>query len=307
MIGHGSITFGSFLAFISYATIIGKPLASFSDSMNRIQIAAVSYDRMLEFKNEPEMPLESDYDDLDIESVKGDIVFRDLSFTYPDGTKALFGLNLDIPNGSVVAIVGEEGSGKSTVSDMIMGFRTSNEGSLTLDGKNIADIKRNHLRKVIGTSSQDPFIFEGTVYFNLSQTCEKEDIERMSRLTGFDEYVKKLPKGYDTIIGGRGHSLSSGEKQLLSITRLLLYDPKIMIFDESSSDMDPLTSMTVFSSIRKNLKGKTVIIVDNTPTSVLNADKVVFMEKGRILDVGSHIELMDRNPKYVEMYRNMVF
>ena len=129
----------------------------------------------------------------------------------------------------------------------------------------------------------------------------------MSRLTGFDEYVKKLPKGYDTIIGGRGHSLSSGEKQLLSITRLLLYDPKIMIFDESSSDMDPLTSMTVFSSIRKNLKGKTVIIVDNTPTSVLNADKVVFMEKGRILDVGSHIELMDRNPKYVEMYRNMVF
>ena len=125
-------------------------------------------------------------------------------------------------------------------------------------------------------------------------------------LTGFDEYVKRLPKGYSTVIGGRGYNLSSGERQLLAITRLILHDPKVMIFDESSSEMDPLTSTSAFRSIRDHLKGKTLIIVDNTPISVMHADSVIFVNKGRISDIGTHAELMDRNPEYMEMYRNMI-
>ncbi|MBO4551705.1 MAG: ABC transporter ATP-binding protein [Candidatus Methanomethylophilaceae archaeon] len=306
MIIDGYMTFGAFFAFISYTIIIGRPLISFTDSINRLQSASVSYDRILEFLDEVEMPNESAYDDIDTDSAKGGIEFRDVSFTYPDGTKALRDVCFSIEPGSMISIVGVEGSGKSTLSDLLMGFRTASSGEVLLDGNDIAEIKRSKLRSVIGISSQDPYIFEGTILYNLSQTAEREDIIMMSKLTGFDSYVSKLPRGYDTIVGGRGHKLSSGEIQLLSITRLLLYDPKVMIFDESTSNMDQLTAITAFSSIRDHLKDKTLIVVDNTPLSVQYADKVVFLGKGTVIDAGTHSELMDRNPAYVDMYRNMV-
>ncbi|MBQ6547522.1 MAG: ABC transporter ATP-binding protein [Candidatus Methanomethylophilaceae archaeon] len=306
MIIDGYMTFGAFFAFISYTIIIGRPLISFTDSINRLQSASVSYDRILEFLDEVEMPNESAYDDIDTDSAKGGIEFRDVSFTYPDGTKALRDVCFSIEPGSMISIVGVEGSGKSTLSDLLMGFRTASSGEVLLDGNDIAEIKRSKLRSVIGISSQDPYIFEGTILYNLSQTAEREDIIMMSKLTGFDSYVSKLPRGYDTIVGGRGHKLSSGEIQLLSITRLLLYDPKVMIFDESTSNMDQLTATTAFSSIRDHLKDKTLIVVDNTPLSVQYADKVVFLGKGTVIDAGTHSELMDRNPAYVDMYRNMV-
>ncbi len=307
MIIEGSTTFGTFLAFISYTAIVGRPLVSFTSSINKIQVAMVSYDRILDYLDEPEMPNESAFEDFDADEVSGSISFRDVSFTYPDGTAALKDVAFEIEPGSMVSIIGEEGSGKSTVSDLIMGFRMSTEGQVLLDGMDVADLKRSRLRSVIGISSQDPFVFEGTVYYNLSRVAPEEEIIRVSKLTGFDECVRKLPKGYDTVIGGRGHGLSSGEKQLLSITRLLLYDPKVMIFDESSSDMDPLTNMAVIASVRDYLKkNKTLIIIDNTSLSVQNADKVIFMGRGRVLDMGTHSELMDRNPAYVEMYRNML-
>ena len=305
MILEGMTTFGTFLAFISYSTIIGKPLASFTGSINRIQSAMVSYDRILEYLDTTELPDESAYEDIDADSVTGNIEFRNVSFTYPDGTVALSDVNFKIDSGTMVTIIGEEGSGKSTVSDLIMGFRTATSGQVLLDGREISDIKRSKLRSAIGMASQNPVIFEGTVYYNLSQTAADEEIERISKLTGLDDRVRSLPKGYNTVIGGRGHGLSSGEKQLLSITRLMIYNRKVMIFDESSSEMDPLTSTSAFMSMHDNLKGKTVVIVDNTPVSVGYADKIIFMGKGKVLDIGTHEELMDRNPAYVEMYRNM--
>ena len=305
MIINGDLSFGTFLAFISYAAIIGRPLTSFANSVNRLQSASVAYGRITEFLDEPEMPNESAYDDIDVDAAKGGIVFDDVSFSYPDGNMALTDVGFEIRPGSIVTIIGEEGSGKSTVSDLIMGFRTATEGRVLLDGKDIADVKRSRLRSVIGMSSQNPFVFEGTVYYNLSVTASEEEIERISKLTGFDECVKRLPKGYRTVIGGRGYNLSSGERQLLAITRLILHDPKVMIFDESSSEMDPLTTMSVFRSMRGHLKDKTLIIVDNTPMSVLHSDMVIFMSRGRVSDVGTHSELMDRNPEYMEMYRNM--
>ncbi len=306
MIIDNQLSFGTFLAFISYAAIIGRPLVSFSNSVNKLQSTTVAYDRITDFLDETEMPNESAYDDIDVDAVKGDILFDGVSFTYPDGNTALTDVGFEIRSGSVVTIIGEEGSGKSTVSDLIMGFRTATEGRVCLDGKDIADVKRSMLRSVIGMSSQNPFVFEGTVYYNLSTKATEEEMERISKLTGFDECVRRLPKGYNTVIGGRGYNLSSGERQLLAITRLIIHNPKVMIFDESSSEMDPLTSTVAFTSIRDNLKDKTLIIVDNTPVSIMHADIVIFMSKGRISDVGTHSELMDRNPEYMEMYRNMV-
>ena len=305
MIMDGNLSFGTFLAFTSYAAIIGRPLTSFANSVNKLQSASVAYDRINEFLDEPEMPYESAYDDIDVDAAKGEIVFDNVSFSYPDGNKALTDVGFDIKPGSIVTVIGEEGSGKSTVSDLIMGFRTATEGRVLLDGKDIADVKRSKLRSVIGMSSQNPFVFEGTVYYNLSVTATDEEIERVSKMTGFDECVRKLPKGYKTVIGGRGYNLSSGERQLLAITRLVLHDPKVMIFDESTSEMDPLTTISTFRSIFGHLKEKTLIIVDNTPMSVLHSDTVIFMSKGKVSDVGTHSELMDRNPEYMDMFRNM--
>ena len=305
MIINGNITFAVFLAFISYAAIIGRPMASFTGSINKIQRAMVSYERIMDYLDTTEMPNESAYEDIDTESVEGNIEFRDVSFTYPDGTVALRNVSFTVKTGSMVTIIGEEGSGKSTVSDLIMGFRAATEGQVLLDGMNVTELKRSKLRSVIGMSSQKPFIFEGTVYYNLSQTKSDEEIEKVSKITGLDERVRKLPKGYGTIIGGRGHGLSSGERQLLSVTRLMIYNPKVMIFDESTSEMDPLMSNAAFASMKENKEGKTLIIVDNTPLSVRYADTVIFMGKGQVLDIGSHEELIGRNPAYVEMYRNM--
>ena len=306
MIHNGVLSFGTFLAFISYATIVGRPLAAFADSINRTQTSMVSYDRILGFLGETEMPAESAYVPLDADKVAGRITFENVSFSYPDGTEVLKDLNFEIRPGSTVTVVGEEGSGKSTISDLIMGFRDATGGRVLLDGEDIADMKRRDLRKAVGISPQDPFVFEGTVYYNLSQNASEEDMRRMSEITGFDECVRRLPKHYDTVVGGRGHGLSSGETQLMSITRLLLYDTKVMIFDESSSEMDPLTSKAVFSAIHEHIHDKTVIIVDNTPTSVQKADKVIFLRKDGPVDIGTHSELMDRNPNYVDMYRNMM-
>ncbi len=306
MIIDDLLSFETFFAFICYAAIIGRPLISFTDSVNKIQAAAVSHDRVLDFLSEEEMPDQSSFEPIDTGIAKGDLEFRDVTFSYPNGTKALDRVSFSIPPGTKIVIVGEEGSGKSTVSDMIMGFRQATEGRLLLDGKDISTIRRKDLRKLIGIATQTPFLFEGTVYYNLSPTASKEEIIAMSKLTGFDEYVKYLPRGYDTVIGGRGHGLSSGETQLLSITRLLLYGPKVMIFDESASDMDPITTMNTLDSIKSHFIGKTVIVIDNTPISALKADTVVFMSKGRVMDIGTHSELMDRNPAYVEMYRNML-
>ena len=305
MIMEGNLSFGTFLAFTSYAAIIGRPLTSFANSVNKLQSASVAYERINEFLDEPEMPYESAYDDIDVDAAKGEIVFDNVSFSYPDGNKALTDVGFKIKPGSIVTVIGEEGSGKSTVSDLIMGFRTATEGRVLLDGKDIADVKRSKLRSVIGMSSQNPFVFEGTVYYNLSVTATDEEIERVSKMTGFDECVRKLPKGYKTVIGGRGYNLSSGERQLLAITRLVLHDPKVMIFDESTSEMDPLTTISTFRSIFGHLKEKTLIIVDNTPMSVLHSDTVIFMSKGKVSDVGTHSELMDRNPEYMDMFRNM--
>ena len=305
MIIDGNLSFGTFFAFISYAAIIGRPLTTFANSVNKLQSASVAYGRIKEFLDEPELPNESAYEDMDVDSAKGQIVFENVSFSYPDGNKALTDVSFEIGPGKIVTVMGEEGSGKSTISDLIMGFRTATEGRVLLDGKDIADIKRSRLRSVIGMSSQDPFVFEGTVYYNLSVTASDEEIQRISRLTGFDDCVKRLPKGYDTVIGGRGYNLSSGERQLLAITRLVLHDPKVMIFDESTSEMDPLTTISTFRSIFGHLKEKTLIIVDNTPMSVLHSDTVIFMSKGRVSDVGTQSELMDRNPEYMDMFRNM--
>lgn len=306
MIVNGGISFATFIAFISYATIIGRPLVAFSDSINKIQDGIASYDRILDFLNTVEMPDESAFLDLDIGSVRGEIEFRNVVFGYPGGDPVLRNVNLRIEAGKTTVIVGRDGSGKSTLIDLIMGFRNVSGGEVLLDGVNVADVKNSELRKVIGVASQDPWIFEGTVSENLSITETRERIIEVSKMTGFHRFVMRFPKGYDTVIGGRGHGLSSGEMQLLSMTRLMLYGSKVLVFDESSSEIDPLTSLNAFNGVRELFTDRTVIIVDNTPISVMNADRVIFMGDGTIDDAGSHSELMYRNSRYAEMIRNMI-
>ena len=300
-----TITFSVLLVFVSYAAIIGTPMLALSSSVNGINDAMSSYDRMLTFLGREEMPPESDYEPLDVTDVKGDIEFDGVSFIYPDGTAALRDIDLTIEHGSTTAIVGAEGSGRSTLIDLIMGFRTATAGKVLIDGKEISGIRRRDLRAAIGSSPQDPQIMEWTVYDNLSVTRGKAEIEEMSRRTGFDSAVRGMRRGYGTVIGGRGHDLSSGEMQKLSVTRLMLYDPKVMIFDESISNVDPVTGAEMFDSVRDEFSDRTVIIVDNSVHPVMAADKVVFMRAGTVDDTGTHEELMARNPGYRDLFRSM--
>lgn len=305
MIMRGMITTGMFLAFISYATVIGGPMVSFSENLNRIEDSSAAYDRLLEFIDEEEIYDDSGFEPVDTSAVDGGITFENVSFGYVPDKKVLKDFSVTIDPGMTVAVIGREGSGKSTMSELLMGFRIPSEGSICIDGRDIATMKRSDLRKIVGLSGQDPWIYETTVLDNLSVTEPRERIVEVSRMSTLDSYVNCLPKGYDTVIGGRGHGLSSGEKQILAITRMVLYGTKIMIFDESSSEMDPVTRDRVYRGILPLIEDRTVIIVANTASSVINADRVLFMSEGTVADYGSHEELLDRNQAYAEMFRSM--
>lgn len=305
MIATDMLSVGMFMAFISYATIIGGPIVSYSASVNMIQSGMASYDRVFEYLDMTENVDDSEYEPVDKTYVRGSIVFDNVSFEYEPGIKTLDRISFSIEPETSIAIVGTGGSGKSTLSDLLLGFKSPTEGSVQLDGKEIGNIKRSDLRKVVGISREIPWIFDGTVAENLSVTASREDIERMSRITGLDEFVSRMPDGYDTKLTISDAMLHDGVRQLLAVTRLMLADPKVLIFDEAASELDPITCDRLFRNIGPFLNDKTVITISNNVYLVTNCDYVLYLDKGHIVDFGVHEELMERCDMYAELFRNM--
>lgn len=307
LIIHGELTIGGFLAFLLYGQLLNSPLSSIAGAMNQVQSGFSSTERVFEILDVEEEEDESNKDNLDIENVEGAIEFENVDFGYlPD--KQLFNdVTLNAKPGMVMAIVGPSGAGKTTLINLLMRFYDIDGGKILIDGKDINSLNRDELRNAFGMVLQDSWVFDGTIAENIAygkEDATMEEIIDVCKLVGCDSFISTLPDGYNTYINEENSQLSVGEKQLLVLARTVLADPKILILDEATSQMDTRTEALVTKAMEKMMEGRTTFIIAHRLFTIKNADKIIFMKDGDIKEVGSHEELLKLNGLYAEMYRN---
>ncbi|MBQ3833952.1 MAG: ATP-binding cassette domain-containing protein [Elusimicrobia bacterium] len=233
-----------------------------------------------------------------------DIVYKNVVFSYEQDKTILKNVSLDIKKGQTVAFVGPSGSGKSTIANLILRFYDVNSGEILVDGTNIKNIQIKSLRDKIGTVSQDVFLFNNTIKYNISYgklDATDEEIEAAAKAANAHKFISNLPEGYNTLIGERGMKLSGGEKQRIAIARAMLKNPPILVLDEATSALDSESEKLVQEAIENLMKNRTVILIAHRLATVRNADKIVVIDRGTIAETGTHTELLAKNGVYAKL------
>lgn len=307
LIIQGSLSIGGFLAFLLYGQMLNSPLSSIASNMNQVQSGFSSVERVFEILDVEEESNDDNKDLVNVNKIKGEIEFEHVEFGYVPEKQLFYDVSLNAEPGMVMAIVGPSGAGKTTLINLLMRFYDINSGKILLDGKDINSMKRTELRNVFGMVLQDSWVFDGTIAENIAygkENATMEEIMEVSRIVGCDTFIDTLPDGYNTFISEENSQLSVGEKQLLVLARTVLSNPKILILDEATSQMDTRTEAMVTRAMEKLMEGRTTFIIAHRLFTIKNADKIIFMKDGDIKEVGSHEELLKLNGLYAEMYRN---
>lgn len=297
------ITVGTIATFIGYSRQFTRPLNELSNQFNMIQMALASAERIFEI-----LDLEEEKDDPDaveLREIRGEIEFRNVWFSYDKGNPVLKNVTFRIKPGQKVALVGPTGSGKTTIVNLLMRFYDVDRGQILVDGIDIRKIRRNSLRSSIGIVLQDTILFSTTVKENLkygNPDATDEEIKEAAKLTHSDHFIRHLPEGYETILTDNGEDLSQGQRQLLAITRAFLANPKILILDEATSNVDTKTEKSIQAAMWKLMEGKTSIIIAHRLNTIKNADLIIVLRDGEIVEMGKHDELIQKQGFYYELF-----
>ncbi len=302
----GHATVGSILAFLLYSRMFRRPLSQLAAIYSSIQSAIAGAERIFEI-----MDYEIDVKDVDyplsLGEVHGEVEFRNVNFSY-DKTLILKDINLKVTSGEVVAIVGPTGAGKTTIINLIARFYDVDSGIIKIDGKNISQIKKYELRKNIGTVLQDTYLFKGTVLENIKygkKDATMEEVIYACKKSQAHSFIRRLPDGYNSLVLEEGSNFSQGQRQLIAIARAVLTDPKILILDEATSNVDTRTEIDIQKGMKELMKGKTSFIIAHRLSTIVNADKIVVLKNGEIQEIGTHNELINKKGFYYELYEEV--
>ena len=307
MVLRGSISIGDIQAFFLYVGQVSDPLSRSSYILTKFQETAAALGRIYEVIDTPS-EIDTGKKTLGNTSTHpGTINFEHVDFGYTPSNVFMKDINIHIPGGSMVAIVGPTGAGKSTLVNLIMRFYDIINGRITIDGVDIRDVSRESLHNTVGMVLQDAWIFTGTIADNIGYgkpNASREEIEYVAKLAMADHFIRTLPDGYDTVLKRGGDDLSQGQRQLITIARAFLADPTILILDEATANVDTRTEVEVQKAMNTLLKGRTSIVIAHRLSTIKNADFLLVVENGTIVEQGTHHELIERGGHYKELYEN---
>jgi ATP-binding cassette subfamily B multidrug efflux pump len=301
----GAISIGTIQAFIIYSKQFSRPVNDIASQYAQIQTAIAGAERVFEVMDakEEENSFTDSYSSRDI---KGDVSFKDVCFAYVPEKPVLKGLSLDVKQGQKIAVVGATGSGKTTVVNLLTRFYNIDSGSITIDSHSIYDISIEELRKSIAIVLQDTVLFTGTIADNIRYSkldATDDEVKHAAAIANADEFIDRLPDGYNTILSESGSNLSQGQRQLISIARAVLANPKILVLDEATSSVDTRTEMNIQSAMVKLMKNRTSLIIAHRLSTIRDADKIVVVDNGKIAEKGSHDELIKQHGRYYQLYQ----
>ena len=301
----GHLSVGIISSFLIYATQFARPINDMTSILTQLQSAQAAAARIFALGEiEPETP---DEDRPELEVKNGEVMFKDVDFSYNKDKELIKDLNIVAKQGQRVAIVGPTGAGKTTIVNLLMNFYGVDKGTIFVDGQAIDSVQRDSLRKNFGMVLQDTWLFAGTVKENIAYGKEgatEEEIINAAKAASAHGFIKRLPSGYDTMITEDGGNLSSGQKQLLTIARAMLSDPKILILDEATSNVDTMTEQRIQKAFLKMMEGRTSFIIAHRLSTIREADLILVMDKGRIIEQGTHKELLAKNGFYTKLYNS---
>jgi ATP-binding cassette subfamily B multidrug efflux pump len=305
-VANGTLSLGDVQAFIQYSRQFTQPIVQTASIMNVLQSTVASAERVFELLDEEEEAPDTE-NPVVLKDVEGHVAFDRVSFRYKPDVPLIEDMNLDVKPGQTVAIVGPTGAGKTTVVNLLMRFYELDGGSISIDGVDIRDMARNDLRRLFGMVLQDTWLFNGTIRDNIAygrEDATEAQIMAAAHAAHVDHFVRTLPDGYDTELGDEASNISQGQKQLLTIARAFLADPEILILDEATSSVDTRTEVLIQKAMAELMRDRTSFVIAHRLSTVRNADTILVMDNGSIVEQGNHAELMAARGFYYDLYNS---
>lgn len=300
------VSAGVLVAFTGYTKNFWSPVIRIGDFYNQLVTCSAYVERIFETMDEKPL-IENAKNAEELETVRGDVDYDNVCFSYDSGTQILHNVNLHVKAGSTIAFVGPTGAGKTTVVSLLSRFYDVSSGSVRIDGTDVRDVKIDSLRRQIGVMLQDSFLFNGSIKDNIRYgrlDATDEEVEAAAKAVFAHDYIATLPDGYDTVVGERGTGLSAGQCQLISFARVLLSNPRILVLDEATSHVDTVTEAALQSGLRALLKGRTSFIIAHRLSTIEHADLICYIDKGRIVESGTHSQLLSSGGYYANLYES---